>query len=203
MVVSKSSKKSAVPMPGSRSEAVGRGTASPSTWSFGDGQPIPWEYAPAPEARDVVKLQSRYGLFIGGKEVAPKSGEWFTTIDPVHRGAAGRGSARRRRGRGQGRLHCAAGVSTHVGHDAWPRARQVPLPHRAHPAGAQPRVRGPRDAQQRQAHQGIARRGRAARGGPLLVLRGLGGQAGVRVRRPVRPSRWVWRRRSSPGTSRC
>ncbi len=65
------------------SDAVGRGTASPSTWGFGDGQAVPWEYAPAPEARDVVKLQARYGLFIGGKEVAPRSGQWFTTIDPA------------------------------------------------------------------------------------------------------------------------
>ena len=83
MAVSKSKRKSNVPVPGSRSEAVGRGTSSPSTWSLGEGQPIPWEYAPAPESRDVVKLQPRYGLFIGGKEVAPKSGEWFTTIDPA------------------------------------------------------------------------------------------------------------------------
>ncbi len=65
------------------SDAVGRDTASPSTWGFGDGQAVPWEYAPAPEARDVVKLQARYGLFIGGKEVAPRSGQWFTTIDPA------------------------------------------------------------------------------------------------------------------------
>jgi len=65
------------------SDTVGRGTSSPSSWGFGDGQAIPWEYAPAPEARDVVKLQSRYGLFIGGKEVAPRSGQWFTTLDPA------------------------------------------------------------------------------------------------------------------------
>ena len=65
------------------SDAVGRGTASPSTWGFGDGQAVPWEYAPAPESRDIVKLQARYGLFIGGKEVAPRSGQWFTTIDPA------------------------------------------------------------------------------------------------------------------------
>ncbi len=65
------------------SDAVGRGTSSPSSWGFGDGQAVPWEYAPAPEARDVVKLQARYGLFIGGKEVAPRSGQWFTTIDPA------------------------------------------------------------------------------------------------------------------------
>jgi aldehyde dehydrogenase (NAD+) len=62
---------------------VGRGTSSPSTWGLGDGQAIPWEYAPAPEARDIVKLQARYGLFIGGKEVAPRSGQWFTSIDPA------------------------------------------------------------------------------------------------------------------------
>ena len=67
----------------STSDTVGRGTSSPSSWGFGDGQAIPWEYAPAPEARDVVKLQSRYGLFIGGKEVAPRSGQWFTTLDPA------------------------------------------------------------------------------------------------------------------------
>ena len=66
-----------------RSDAVGRGTASPSSWALGEGQAIPWEYAPAPESRDVLTLQARYGLFIGGKEVAPKSGQWFTTVDPA------------------------------------------------------------------------------------------------------------------------
>jgi aldehyde dehydrogenase (NAD+) len=65
------------------SDAVGRGTAQPSSWALGEGQAIPWEYAPAPEARDVVSFQARYGLFIGGKEVAPKSGEWFTSVDPA------------------------------------------------------------------------------------------------------------------------
>jgi aldehyde dehydrogenase (NAD+) len=54
-----------------------------SSWGFGDGQPVPWEYAPAPESRDVVTIKSRYGLFVGGKEIAPKSGQWFTTIDPA------------------------------------------------------------------------------------------------------------------------
>ena len=65
------------------SDAVGRGTASPSSWGLGDGQAIPWEYAPAPESREIVKLQSRYGLFVGGKEIAPRTGQWFTTIDPA------------------------------------------------------------------------------------------------------------------------
>jgi hypothetical protein len=39
---------------------------APSSWGLGDGQAIPWEYAPAPESRDVVTLRERYGLFING-----------------------------------------------------------------------------------------------------------------------------------------
>jgi aldehyde dehydrogenase (NAD+) len=66
-----------------RSDAVGRGTAQPGSWSLGEGQPIPWEYAPAPESRDVVSIRDRYGLFIDGKSVAPRSGQWFTTLDPA------------------------------------------------------------------------------------------------------------------------
>ncbi|MFN8234291.1 MAG: aldehyde dehydrogenase family protein [Actinomycetota bacterium] len=41
-----------------------------------------WEYAPAPESRDIVRLEDRYGLFVGGEFVEPRSGRWFTTIDP-------------------------------------------------------------------------------------------------------------------------
>ena len=29
---------------------------------------LEWEYAPAPEARDIVQIRERYGLFIGGQE---------------------------------------------------------------------------------------------------------------------------------------
>jgi aldehyde dehydrogenase (NAD+) len=42
----------------------------------------PWEYAPAPESKDIVSLRDRYGLFIGGKFVEPKSGMYFETINP-------------------------------------------------------------------------------------------------------------------------
>jgi aldehyde dehydrogenase (NAD+) len=41
-----------------------------------------WEYAPAPEARDIVQLRERYGLFIGGEEVEPRTGEWFASVSP-------------------------------------------------------------------------------------------------------------------------
>ena len=49
--------------------------------------PVPslleWEYAPAPEARDIVQIRDRYGLFVGGEEVEPRSGEWFESISPA------------------------------------------------------------------------------------------------------------------------
>ena len=42
-----------------------------------------WEYAPAPEARDHVRIESRYGLFIGGRFVPPRSKKHFPTINPA------------------------------------------------------------------------------------------------------------------------
>ncbi len=44
---------------------------------------LEWEYAPAPEARDLVQLRERYGLYIGGELVEPRSGEWFPSISPA------------------------------------------------------------------------------------------------------------------------
>ncbi|MGO8997673.1 MAG: aldehyde dehydrogenase family protein [Polyangiaceae bacterium] len=41
-----------------------------------------WEYAPAPETADHVKIEPRYDLFIGGKWRAPKSGKYFATFSP-------------------------------------------------------------------------------------------------------------------------
>jgi aldehyde dehydrogenase (NAD+) len=42
-----------------------------------------WEYAPAPEAREIVSLEERYGLFVGGELVEPRSGEWFASVSPA------------------------------------------------------------------------------------------------------------------------
>ena len=42
-----------------------------------------FEYAPAPEAVDHVKIQPRYGLFIGGRMVDPHSKKRFPTINPA------------------------------------------------------------------------------------------------------------------------
>jgi aldehyde dehydrogenase (NAD+) len=47
-----------------------------------DRAPVPagWDYAPAPEARDLVQLRERYGHFVGGEWLEPS--ETYTTIDP-------------------------------------------------------------------------------------------------------------------------
>ncbi|MGZ4108535.1 MAG: aldehyde dehydrogenase family protein [Actinomycetota bacterium] len=41
---------------------------------------VEWDYAPAPEARDIVTLQERYGHYIGGKWL--EATETYTTIAP-------------------------------------------------------------------------------------------------------------------------
>jgi aldehyde dehydrogenase (NAD+) len=47
-----------------------------------DRAPIPagWEYASAPESRDIVTLRDHYGHFVGGQWLEPK--ETYATIDP-------------------------------------------------------------------------------------------------------------------------
>src|SRR5918999_5211548 len=48
-----------------------------------DRAPVPagWDYAPAPEARDLVQVRERYGHFVGGGWLEPA--ETYTTIDPA------------------------------------------------------------------------------------------------------------------------
>jgi aldehyde dehydrogenase (NAD+) len=47
-----------------------------------DRAPVPsgWDYAPAPEARELVELREHYGLFVGGDWLEPA--ETYATIDP-------------------------------------------------------------------------------------------------------------------------
>src|SRR5207248_707575 len=42
-----------------------------------------WSYAPAPEANRYIKLRNRYQLFIDGRFVPPKSGDYFDSINPA------------------------------------------------------------------------------------------------------------------------
>jgi aldehyde dehydrogenase (NAD+) len=45
--------------------------------------PVPsgWDYAPAPEARDIVRIDERYGHFVGGEWLEPRA--TYTTIAPA------------------------------------------------------------------------------------------------------------------------
>jgi aldehyde dehydrogenase (NAD+) len=42
-----------------------------------------WDYAPAPEAKDHIRLNKKYDLFINGKFVKPGKGKYFDTINPA------------------------------------------------------------------------------------------------------------------------
>jgi aldehyde dehydrogenase (NAD+) len=42
--------------------------------------PSAWEYAPAPESREIVRIDERYGHFVGGEWLDPR--ETYTTIAP-------------------------------------------------------------------------------------------------------------------------
>ena len=44
---------------------------------------IVWDYAPAPEATDHVRLRDRYGLFIEGDFREPATGRYAATINPA------------------------------------------------------------------------------------------------------------------------
>jgi aldehyde dehydrogenase (NAD+) len=50
-----------------------------------DRSPVPsaFEYATAPESREIVRLEERYGLFIGGEFVKPGSGEFQPSLSPA------------------------------------------------------------------------------------------------------------------------
>jgi aldehyde dehydrogenase (NAD+) len=50
-----------------------------------DRSPVPsaFDYAAAPESREIVRLEERYGLFIGGEFVEPRSGEYQPSINPA------------------------------------------------------------------------------------------------------------------------
>ena len=43
-----------------------------------------WEYSPATESTDHIKLEKRYDLFINGEFVAPKSRKYFKTVNPAN-----------------------------------------------------------------------------------------------------------------------
>src|ERR1700693_1166681 len=69
-----------------KSSVVPRRDRAPSSWGLGDGQAVPWEYAPAPESPDIVMIKERYGLFIGGRDVPASDGGTFASVNPATEG---------------------------------------------------------------------------------------------------------------------
>jgi len=47
--------------------------------AFNDG----WQYAPAPESTDHIRIDDQYGLFINGEFVEPESDRYFETVNPA------------------------------------------------------------------------------------------------------------------------
>src|ERR1700754_2418839 len=45
--------------------------------------PVRWDYSPAPEATDHVRLKDRYGLFLDGEFTDPTDGRYEPTINPA------------------------------------------------------------------------------------------------------------------------
>ncbi|MGN6793376.1 MAG: aldehyde dehydrogenase family protein [Streptosporangiaceae bacterium] len=42
-----------------------------------------WQYAPAPESREIVTIEPEYGLFVGGEFTPAKAGRTFATVNPA------------------------------------------------------------------------------------------------------------------------
>src|SRR4051795_13471143 len=44
---------------------------------------LTWDYSPAPESADHVRLREAYGVFVGGEFVDPRSGRSTPTVNPA------------------------------------------------------------------------------------------------------------------------
>ncbi len=71
---------------GEGAKAARGGLAAPDTATtqvtpHPDG--LAWEYAPAPESREIVTLAAEYGLFLNGEFVPAAGGQYFVTENPA------------------------------------------------------------------------------------------------------------------------
>ena len=177
---------------------------APNSWGLGDGQAIPWEYAPAPEARDIVTLKERYGLFIDGRVRARhRTATRSSSIDPATEQPLAK-VAQATPADVDKAVRCrATRPAPVVGPAAGPGAGEVPVPDRADPPGALARVRGPRIDGLGQADQGD-RATSTCRSPRRTSGTTRAGRTSSSTRSPGgSPGRWASPPRSSPGTSRC
>jgi aldehyde dehydrogenase (NAD+) len=56
---------------------------APASWGLSATGDVPWEYAPAPEATDHVRIEPEYGLFIGNEFTRSKPRKTFDVINPA------------------------------------------------------------------------------------------------------------------------
>ncbi|MGE5133804.1 MAG: aldehyde dehydrogenase family protein [Gemmatimonadota bacterium] len=82
-----------------------------------------WEYAPAPESRDVVSIAPEYGLFIGGEFTGPADGQYFATVNPATEEPLAQVAAA-----GQADVDRAVAAARHAFEHTWGR---LPGPERA------------------------------------------------------------------------
>jgi len=61
----------------------GEGRPAPASWGIAATGRIPWEYAPAPESTDHVRIQPEYGLFIGNEFRPAKPRKTFEVLNPA------------------------------------------------------------------------------------------------------------------------
>ncbi len=52
-------------------------------WGLAARGNLPWEYAPAPEATDHIRIRPEYGLFIGNEFAPSRPRAWFDVINPA------------------------------------------------------------------------------------------------------------------------
>jgi aldehyde dehydrogenase (NAD+) len=62
---------------------VGNPASAPAAGEASAGEGSTWDYAPAPESRDIVTIRPENGLFIDGEFVPPATGESFATLNPA------------------------------------------------------------------------------------------------------------------------
>ncbi|MGH2428413.1 MAG: aldehyde dehydrogenase family protein [Candidatus Limnocylindria bacterium] len=58
-------------------------TTKPASWGLAARGDVPWEYAPAPESTDHVRIEPEYGLFIGNEFRPSKPRKTFDVINPA------------------------------------------------------------------------------------------------------------------------
>jgi aldehyde dehydrogenase (NAD+) len=61
----------------------GAGADPPSGEVEARNRAVEWEYAPAPESREIVTIAPEYGLFLDGEFVPAASGRLFPTVNPA------------------------------------------------------------------------------------------------------------------------